>query len=416
VALAVMLVLSVLVGTRVTSARQVNAAGVIKVGVLVTLSGPFTPDGQDSIRGVQMALREFGGKVAGKKVSLAIEGTDATVNTAQTKVRKLMEQDGAQIEIGPLSGDEGLYAVKPYAKAHPNLTFINGTSAADDTTVRSPAKNFFRFSTDGTQWMAGLGNYVYRTKHYHRVAVVAEDYSFPYSQVAGFMIEFCRDGGHVVQKNWVPIGTKDYSSVVSRIPRNIDAIFVTLGGADSVNFLKQYDQFGGRAPLVGASVTVDQTVLSAKGALKKRVLGVPSAGPIADNNPAPAYRRWVAEYKRMFPSGFPSPSLFAHGYYIAMKAALLALQKVHGDLSHGQRAFQNALAHLRFATPTGSVRLDQNHDAVANIYVTQVAQTASGTLYNRLVKVVHNVNETLGLPRSQYLRMGEFNRNNPSCP
>jgi branched-chain amino acid transport system substrate-binding protein len=264
--------------------------------------------------------------------------------------------------------------------------------------------------------MAGLGDYVYKTKHYHRVAVVAEDYSFPYSQVAGFMIPFCRDGGHVVQKNWVPIGTKDYSSVVSRIPRSIDAIFVTLGGADSINFLKQYDQFGGRAPLVGASVTVDQTVLSAKGALKQRVLGVPSAGPIADNNPAPTYRKWVQEYKRMFPTGFTSPSLFAHGYYIAMKAALLALQKVGGDLSHGQKRFQNALAHLRFQTPTGPVRLDQNHNAIANIYVTQVSQQANGALYNKLVKVVPNVSETLGLPRARYLSMGEFNRNNPSCP
>jgi branched-chain amino acid transport system substrate-binding protein len=62
------------------------------------------------------------------------------------------------------------------------------------------------------------------------------------------------------------------------------------------------------------------------------------------------------------------------------------------------------------------VHLDQNHNAVANIYVTEVSQQANGALYNRLVNVVPNVKETLGLPRAQYLRMGEFNRNNPSCP
>jgi len=82
----------------------------------------------------------------------------------------LVEQDGVDFVIGPLSGDEGLYAVKPYAKTHPNITFLNGTSAAEDTTLRSPAKNFFRFTTDGTQWMAGLGQYAYNTKHFHRVA------------------------------------------------------------------------------------------------------------------------------------------------------------------------------------------------------------------------------------------------------
>ena len=40
----------------------------------------------------------------------------------------------------------------------PDVTFVNGTSAAQDTTLRDPAPNFFRFSTDGAQWMAGLGD------------------------------------------------------------------------------------------------------------------------------------------------------------------------------------------------------------------------------------------------------------------
>jgi branched-chain amino acid transport system substrate-binding protein len=46
---------------------------------------------------------------------------------------------------------------------------------------------------------------------------------------------------------------------------HVDAIYVVLGGADSVNFLTQYQQHGGQAPLVGGSVTVDQTILSSKG-------------------------------------------------------------------------------------------------------------------------------------------------------
>ena len=66
----------------------------------------------------------------------------------------------SQILVGPLSGDEGL-AVKDYAKTQPDVTFINGTSAAQDTTLRDPAPNFFRFSTDGAQWMAGLGDYAF---------------------------------------------------------------------------------------------------------------------------------------------------------------------------------------------------------------------------------------------------------------
>ena len=34
----------------------------------------------------------------------------------------------------------------------------------------------------------------------------------------------------------------------------------------------------------------------------------------------------MADYKKAFPDGFPSPSLFAHAYYINTKAAFLALK------------------------------------------------------------------------------------------
>jgi branched-chain amino acid transport system substrate-binding protein len=397
-------------------ARQADAGGVIKIGILsTTAGGPFVVPGQDSVLGVKLAFKEVGYKIAGKRIQLVVEGTDATVGLARDKVKKLVEQDGVNFVIGPLSGDEGLYAVKPYAKSHPNITFINGTSAADDTTFRSPAKNFFRFTTDGTQWQAGLGQYAYNVKHYHRMALVAEDYSFPYSQVAGFMIGFCKSGGHMVEKNWVPLGTKDYSSTVTRIPSNVDAVYVALGGADAINFLKSYTQFGGKAPIVGGSITVDQTVLSTKGTLQNRLIGTPSEGPTADSNSSAAWKAFVAKYLTM-PGHLAGPGLFSTGYYVEARAAILALQQVHGDLSGGQKKFQKALAHLRFQTPTGAVYLDQNRQAVADQFITQVVKQPDGLLFNKLVKVVHSVSQTLGESRAHFLARGEFNRDNPSCP
>ncbi len=402
-------------GGGLTGGSSGGSANEIRIGALATLSGPFAVDGQDALRGVKLAIAEFGGKIGNKKITLVTESSDATPAVARDAARKLIEQDNVDLMVGPLSGDEGL-AVRDYAKTQPGKVFLNGSSAAQDTTLRQPAPNFYRFSTDGVQWMAGLGSYVYQTQGYKHVAVLAEDYSFPYSQVGGFMTEFCRSGGHVVKKFWVPIGTTDYSSVVSSMPTNIDAVYVALGGSDSINFLKQYVQFGGKAKLIGGTVTVDQTVLSTKGPLYQHVLGVASAGPIADNNPDQSWQQFVSAYKNMFPDGFPSPSLFAHAYYVNTKAALLALKQVNGDLSNGEAKLKEALNGLQFDTPTGSVKLDHNRQAIANIYVTVVDKKADGTLYNKLVKVVPNVNQTLGVPEDQYLKQGSLSRDNPSCP
>ena len=112
--------------------------------------------------------------------------------------------------------------------------------------------------------------------------VIAEDYAFPYSQVQGFMTEYCKAGGKVPLKAWVPLGGKDYASVIARIPKDVDALLVVLGGADAVNFLNQYEQAGGDKPIVGGSITVSQDVLNYRGKRRESLLGTMSAGPLAD--------------------------------------------------------------------------------------------------------------------------------------
>lgn len=388
----------------------------IKMGALATLEGAFTVLGEDGMRGVKLALEEHGYMAGGKKIELITGSSDASPDSAIRATRKLVEQDGVQVLVGPLSGSEGL-AVKDYAKTQPDVTFLNGSSAAQDTTLRGAAENFFRFSTEGAQWMAGLGEYVYNEKGYRSVAVLAEDYSFPYTQVFGFLEPFCRLGGSapVDARFWVPIGNKDYSSVIAALPDDVDAIYVALGGADAVNFLTQYEQAGGELPLIGGSITVDQTVLGSKGRTRDFVIGTPSAGPVSDTWDDPRWAAFVAAYKKQFPDGFPSPSLFAHAYYINTKAALLALDEVGGDLSDGGKKFRAALSGLEFETPTGKVHLDERRQAVADIFLTEVIEGPEGNLVNKTIKVIPQVSQTLGVSYDKFLEYGQVGRENPPC-
>src|SRR5688572_28929632 len=200
-----------------------DAQDSIKIGLLATLEGPFAAGGQDGMRGAELAVKQRGGMVAGKKIELIKASSDAKPDVAVNATRMLVEQDKVQIMVGPLSGSEGI-AVKDYSKTQPSITFINGSSGAQGTTLVSPSPNFFRFNTEGAQWMVGLGRYAYETKGYKRMMVIAEDYSFPYSQVQGFMTEYCKVGGKVPTKAWVPLGAKDYSSVIAKIPQDVDAL------------------------------------------------------------------------------------------------------------------------------------------------------------------------------------------------
>jgi branched-chain amino acid transport system substrate-binding protein len=398
----------------VTGLAPVHAQETIKVGLLASLEGPFAVLGQDGMRGAELALKQRNGMAGGKKIELVKGSSNATPDSAVNATRKLVEQDKVQVMVGPLSGDEGI-AVKDYAKTQPNITFINGSSGAQGTTLVSPAPNFFRFNTEGAQWMVGLGNHAL-SKGYKKMALIAEDYSFPYSQVQGFMGEYCKGGGKMVQKNWVPLGTKDYSSVIAKLPKDVDAILIALGGSDAVNFLTQFEQSGGTKPIVGGTIAVDQTVLNFKGKRRDSLIGTASASPIADTIDTPEWKAFVADYKASFKDGFPSPSIFAYLYYSNMKAALDGLDAVKGDLSGGQAKYRETLSKLVVKTPTGDVSLDSNRNGIGPTYITEVAKAADGTFFNKVVKVTAKVDQNLNLPKAEFDKMGLGTRDTPSCP
>jgi len=166
----------VVAATLLCGVASVHAQEVLKMGALATLEGPFTVLGQDGMRGVELALKERNYMAGGKKIELVKGSSNGSPDSAVSATRKLVEQDKVQILIGPLSGSEGI-AVKDYAKGQLQTTFLNGTSGAQETTLNTPAPNFFRFSTDGAQWSAGLGTHSF-AKGYKKVVVVAEDYGY----------------------------------------------------------------------------------------------------------------------------------------------------------------------------------------------------------------------------------------------
>jgi branched-chain amino acid transport system substrate-binding protein len=390
------------------------AQDTVKIGALTNLEGPFAVPGQDGHRGVDLAVKLHNGMAGGKKIQILKYSSDATPDKAVAATRKAVEQDKVDIMLGPLSGDEGI-AVKNYSKTHPEMVFVNGSSGAQATTLQDPSPNFYRFNTEGAQWMVGLGD-VALGKGYKKAWLVAEDYGFPYSQVQGFMAGYCAKGGHVVKKAWVPLGTKDYSSVIAGIPSDVDALVVVLGGADAVNFLNQAEQAGVDKPFIGGSITVDQTVLNYKGKKRESLLGTASAGPMADGIDTPAWKKFVADYKAAFPNAYATPSLFAYLYYINTQAALLGLDAVNGDLSNKQEKLKAALGKLEFDGPAGHIKLDENRNAIGDTYITEVAKAPDGSFYNKVTKVVHDVSQTLGLSKADFQKMGIGNRDVPNCP
>lgn len=409
-----------LLTTATVGALVVGGAGAsaetLKIGVMATLEGTYTVLGEDGIRGVRMALEEAGNSAGGKDIELIIAATDASPDSAVRAARKLVEQDQVDLVIGPLSGSEGI-AIRDYAKTQPQMTFMNGSSGALETTYVTPAENFFRVNMDGAQWHMGLGEYIYHDKGYRTIATIGEDYSFVYTQVMGLVKDFCSQGGEVTERLWVPLGTKDFASIIAALPDDVDAIYLGLGGGDAVNFLNQYIQAGGEANLIGGTIMVDQTVLSSKGRAKELLLGTPAAGPQGDTWDNANWQAFVKRYQDQFPPDqrFAAPSLLATAYYNSTNAVLQALNEVDGDLSDGHAAFREALSNIVLDAPNGQITLDGNRQAIGTNFVIEVVEDSDGNLVSDVVKIVENVDQRLGLSQEAFDAMGLPSRDNPEC-
>jgi len=359
-----------------------QAAGTIKIGYLNATIGPFAGPAPQITIGLNIALKEINSMVGGKKIVVIEEATDATPQLAIEKAKKLIEKDKVDILFGPLSGDEGV-AIARLSKKYPKVTFINTTGSASEATNQSPSANFFRFHGDAAQWSGGVGPIAFNQLGYKRVAIIADDYSFPYANAGGFATGFCAAGGVIVGAQWPALGTKDYSSQIAALPKDVDAIYAGLGGADAVQFLKQAAQFGLKKPLIGGAILVDGTVLGSKADICDAALNTIGGGPVPDDSyTSPEWDK----FKAQLTAAGTGPNIFSVVGFMSAKSMLLGLVQVKGDLSNGQAAYRKALSNLKWNTPTGPLTMDKNRNAIVSNFIYQVVSDGKGGFKTKSLK------------------------------
>jgi branched-chain amino acid transport system substrate-binding protein len=392
----------------------------IKIGVLSDCQGAFGSFDNQDLAGVVSAISQFaggkpknpnkprdgwtGGAVGGHPLKLVGVGcSDDRADTAIKETRRLMEQLGADIMIGPLSGDESI-AVANYAKQHPTKTFVDGSAGAQDTTLKVKAPNFFRFNGDGAQWNAGLGQIAYNQLGWRKAAIVSDDYSFGWTSTAGFIADFCAAGGQIVKRVFPPLNTTDYSSYAQQLPTNVDGTFVAVGGAGLIPFLKAYEQAHGP---IDSKKFMGNLFWGTPGQFEQlgpRVAGsyIGSAGTAGDLN-APAAQDFANNiigkwFKTIPPAGAAGPqasSTFTYGYYVNTWGLLKGLEAVKGNISGSQKALQAAIGKVTLPAPYGEIKLDQNRQAIFANYNQQL-YLKGGKLAVKTVAEIPNVTQTFG--------------------
>ncbi|GAA2126391.1 ABC transporter substrate-binding protein [Streptomyces synnematoformans] len=399
----------------------------VRLGILGQCEGPFGGFHEDVVAGTTLAFARYAGaspnsstsalegfsdaEVAGTPIELVGIGCgDDTADRILQEVRRLVEQQGANVIIGPLSGDEGI-AVAEYAKGKPDLTVFAGISGSQEQTLQVQAPNYFRFYGDGAIWNAGLGDLLYREKGWRKVAVIADDYSFGHTSAAGFVADFCGVGGEVTHRVFPPLGTTDYSSYIAQLPDpdEVDGYFWAVGGTGTQAALEAFvnakgdltgDRHAGNfffnpdlaqalgtdiaGAHIGGFATLPGDIQTPE--IKEYLAAADETwetipGSLSGNEPAP-----------------PSTSAafgFFYGYYSAGVALVEGLKAVDGDISD-PKAFQSAVAGLTLDLPHGDISLDENRSGIVDVGLSRLAVNDSDEVVQESVAIVPGVDQTFG--------------------
>ena len=85
----------------------------IRIGVLTDLSGIYSAiEGPGAVLAAQMAARDFGGQVLGRKIVITSADTQSKADLSGSKAREMFEKDKVDMIVGNVSTASALAAME----------------------------------------------------------------------------------------------------------------------------------------------------------------------------------------------------------------------------------------------------------------------------------------------------------------
>jgi branched-chain amino acid transport system substrate-binding protein len=399
-------VASLLLAVLLLAPSPALAADPIRIGYLGPLTGIFAQAGKDMLEGLKMGLEGAGGQVAGRKLELIEEDNEGNPATAQTKYRKLVQQDKIHVLAGVLLANIGYALVPPIERDELPSLFL---TTPDDLTKRRPPKWILRSNFAASQPMHALGDYAAKFLKYKRVAVLAMDNPFGHEGIGGFQRVFEDAGGRVVQKTWVPLNAMDFAPYLGQVPRDVDAVVQVFVAGQAVRFAKQYAESGlkDKLPLIGTGVFTDESALRSMGDEAIGIIGTNIWAPTLTNPANQAFMKLAeARLKRQ-------PAYFHAVMYSAGRWITDAAKAVDGKVEDRAKF----LAAIRKAIettedPRGPIKLDDYNNPTENVYITKV-EKVGGRLQTTVIHTYPMVSQFWTYKPDEFLRAPAYDRNYP---
>ncbi|GMO16719.1 ABC transporter substrate-binding protein [Bradyrhizobium sp. TM239] len=365
---------AVLLGTAATPAV---AQEKIKLGVIVTLSGPAAALGQQVRDGFALAVKDLGSKMGGRDVEVVVVDDELKPDAAVTKVKGLLERDKVDFVIGPIFSNILQAIHRPVTESK---TFLISPNAGPSTFAGKDCNPFFYVTSYQNDQVHEILGKVAQDRGYKRMYLMVPNYQAGKDSAAGFKLDY---KGEIVEESYMPLNTLDFQPELSKISsQKPDALFTFMPGGLGVNLVKQYRQAGlaDSIPVLSA-FTVDESTLPAQQDAAVGMFGGANWAPNLDN---PQNKKFVASYEAAYNV---VPGTYAFQAYDAAMLIDSAVKAVKGDLSN-KDAVQAALKKADFTSLRGTFKFNTNGYPIQDFYLTKVAKRPDGKFQTEIVQKV----------------------------
>lgn len=217
--------------------------GTIKIGVIATLTGVGAYQGQQELRGLELARDEINmkGGINGKLIEFIIEDSKADPKEAVRVFQKLISVDNVTFIIGdswssttvalvPLANENNVILISP-------LTLLNELSHDD---------YFFRTIPAVQNMMEPLARHAYESLESRRVGILRQQTPFGVEHAQYFKAAFEKLGGVVVGEESFPLSQTDVRTEITKLKSSNPDTILNLHGTGPVlgSLMKQAKELG----------------------------------------------------------------------------------------------------------------------------------------------------------------------------
>jgi branched-chain amino acid transport system substrate-binding protein len=349
----------------------------LKIGLVLTLSGPAAALGQQVRDGFNLAVKDLGGKMGGREVEVVVADDELKPDAAVTKVKGLLERDKVDFVVGPVFSNILQAIHKPETDTK---TFLISPNAGPSSYAGKNCSPFFYATSYQNDQVHEVLGKVAQDRGYKRVYVMVPNYQAGKDSAAGFKLDY---KGEIVEESYVPLGTLDFQVELSKISSlKPDAVFAFMPGGMGVSLVKQYRQAGlaEKIPVLSA-FTVDESTLPAQQDAAVGMFGGANWAPDLNN---PQNKKFVAGYEAAYNS---VPGSYAMQGYDTASLIDSVIKAVKGDLSN-KDAVAAAFKKAGFTSLRGNFKFNVNGFPIQDFYLTKVAKRPDGKFETEIVQKV----------------------------